>query len=223
MRIVRTETLIIRSTSVLVFLASKVTGIHSQVDKVLKHLATRCRFRYCWPNRPARSSLVSSRSCGVWGVRLTTNFAHHGGYVSLRISTGMREDHRWSYVRNGYIFRETLLAYCNAPFFSFLPKHFARGGLSCNETECHGDSIRRLNNGDECLAALCMIALPGRPRDRGRQSAIRVSNGEKGTKSNASSSMIPPTRLKGGFCSTGLFVLVRKPNYAAEQAVWVTY
>jgi steroid 5-alpha reductase family enzyme len=124
MRIVRTETLIIRSTSVLTFLASKVTGIHSQVDKVLRHLATRCRFRYCWPNRPARSSAISGVLAVLWGVRLTTYFAR--GYVSLRSATGKREDHRWSYLRNGYLFRDPLRSYCNALFISFLPKHFAR-------------------------------------------------------------------------------------------------
>jgi steroid 5-alpha reductase family enzyme len=30
-------------------------------------------------------------------------------------------------------------------------------------------------------------------------------------------------KYKDGFCQSGLFAIVRKPNYAAEQSIWITY
>lgn len=34
---------------------------------------------------------------------------------------------------------------------------------------------------------------------------------------------MPEGQYKDGFCQSGLFALVRKPNYMAEQAIWVSY
>jgi steroid 5-alpha reductase family enzyme len=218
------------AVTVLTLIASICTGNHSQVDKLWSILPPVYSILLAKTPRTVLMSMLAT----LWGLRLTANFARRGGYVFPRVWDG-EEDYRWSYVRHGYSMVPYLhVAWVwhifNALFISLYQNillwWIAMPSLIVyiDETECHGD--RRLNNVDWCLAVLFIALVVVETLADNQQYAFQTEKYRRQAllkDDHDPSSRQLTGHYRDGFCQTGLFALVRKPNYAAEQGIWLIY
>jgi steroid 5-alpha reductase family enzyme len=152
----------------------------------------------------------------IWGARLTFNFARRGAYT-LRFWAG-EEDYRWEALRNRPGFNNKFIwglfnlffisAYQNILIFSFTVPILATLSTTTDP---------RLNMIDYLLAALMLLAVvieyiaDQQQYDFQTEKHRRIKAGE------------PLGEYEVGFVSTGLWSIVRHPNYAMEQSIWVIF
>lgn len=200
----------------LCFVVSEWSGNYSQVDKLWSIVPI---FYVAYV---AAASGFNNRLClmgilvGLWGIRLTYNFARRGAYVWPPWAG--EEDYRWSILRQQAHFqprwRFTLFnlffisLYQNALILLFtLPSIVAWQG---QETP--------LNWLDCVAAALFMLFLvletvaDQQQYDFQTEKYRRIKAGEPLDDDYAR-----------GFRSSGLWGLARHPNYTCEQAIWLSF
>lgn len=196
------------------FLISTLTKNHSQVDKLWSLLP----LVYVWlvaiqsgfePRLVLMAVLIS-----LWGIRLTFNFSRRGGY-SIRFWTG-EEDYRWSILKSKPEFK----ANWKWMLFNLLFISFYQMGLILLMTL---PALRSMEGGplswtDALLAALLLAFLI----------VETVADQQQWNYHRAKRRLIaegkPLTeKYQKGFTHTGLWGLVRHPNYAAEQAIWIVF
>jgi steroid 5-alpha reductase family enzyme len=152
----------------------------------------------------------------IWGARLTFNFARRGAYT-LRFWAG-EEDYRWEALRNRPGFNNKFIwglfnlffisAYQNILIFSFTVPILATLSTTTDP---------QLNMIDYLLAALMLLAVvieyiaDQQQYDFQTEKHRRIKAGE------------PLGEYEVGFVSTGLWSIVRHPNYAMEQSIWVIF
>jgi len=151
----------------------------------------------------------------IWGIRLTYNFARRGAYV-LKFWEG-EEDYRWEELRKRPGFNNRFVwmlfnlffisGYQNVLIFLFtLP---ILTGLN--------KDVGPLNYIDWLLALLYVTFVvveyfaDQQQYDFQTEKHRRIKNGE------------PLGEYSDGFVSKGLWALVRHPNYAMEQTIWVVF
>lgn len=200
----------------LTFVVGQATGNHSQVDKLWSILPA----VYAWDMTAqggwnARMVLMSALVT-VWAVRLTYNFARRGGY-SWRFWEG-EEDYRWGVLRQRPGFRHPLVwtlfnllficTYQNLLIFLFtLPV------LAPLQT----DATAGLSPADGVLAVLFLALVAIEYTADQQQYEFQT---EKYRRLRAGEEAGP---YADGFVQSGLWALVRHPNYAAEQAIWIVF
>jgi steroid 5-alpha reductase family enzyme len=202
------------AAGLLCFLVSSLTRNYSQVDKLWSIMplvytwiiAVRSDFE---PRLLLMATLVT-----IWGIRLSYNFGRRGGY-SIRIWSG-REDYRWSILMAKPEFRERW----KWVLFNFLFISFYQMGLILLITlpalrSMHG---RSLGWGD-WLAACLMLLLVGVETVADQQQW----NFQKRKRRLVEQGLDLPADLRMGFAHKGLWGLVRHPNYASEQAIWIVF
>lgn len=198
------------------FILGELTKNYSQVDKVwsLAPLA------YAWyiainggwdPRMVLMAILVS-----IWGIRLTLNFGRRGGY-SWKFWTG-EEDYRWSILQQkpgferpwvwslfnffficGY--QMTLIYLFTIPILTGL-----------NEAAPEG-----LIWADYVLAAAFVFLVIIESLADQQQWVFQT---EKYRRINAQEDL---GEYQHGFVRSGLWGMVRHPNYMAEQAIWIVF
>lgn len=198
------------------FILGELTKNYSQVDKVwsLAPLA------YAWyiaihggwdPRMVLMAILVS-----IWGIRLTLNFGRRGGY-SWKFWTG-EEDYRWSILQQkpgferpwvwslfnffficGY--QMTLIYLFTIPILTGL-----------NEAAPEG-----LIWADYVLAAAFVFLVIIETLADQQQWVFQT---EKYRRINAQEEL---GEYQHGFVRSGLWGMVRHPNYMAEQAIWIVF
>lgn len=199
----------------LCFAISTLTNNYSQVDKLWSVIP----IVYGWimayysgfdPRVNIMACLIT-----IWGIRLTYNFARRGGY-SWKFWTG-EEDYRWAILRAKPGFEQNwkwvlfnlffISGYQMALILLFtLPALKTIG------------STKPLGISDYILTAIIVLLVimefVADQQQYNYQEAkhARIKSGEK---------------LEGGyalgFTHTGLWAYMRHPNYAAEQAIWITF
>ena len=198
----------------LCFVVSTIAGNYSQVDKLWSLIP----LAYVWmvavhsdlePRLVLMALLVTA-----WGIRLSYNFSRRGGY-SWRFWTG-EEDYRWAVVRAKPEFaaKWRWLAF-NLFFISFYQM-----GLILLFTLPAVRSMDGLPLGwaDYLLAAL-LIALIVFETIADQQ---QWNYHKEKLKAQAAGGELPD-KYKKGYVHTGLWGLMRHPNYAAEQAIWIVF
>lgn len=198
------------------FVLGELTKNYSQVDKVwsLAPLA------YAWyiaiqggsdPRMVLMAILVS-----IWGIRLTLNFARRGGY-SWKFWTG-EEDYRWSILQQKPGFEKpwvwslfnlfficgyqmTLIYLFTVPILTGL-----------NEAAPEG-----LMWADYLLAAAFVILVIIEAIADQQQWVFQE---EKYRRINSNEDL---GDYQHGFVRTGLWGMVRHPNYMAEQSIWIIF
>jgi steroid 5-alpha reductase family enzyme len=197
------------------FMVAELTRNCSQVDK----LWSINPMIYSWfitasfgfDTRMVLMSLLVS----IWGIRLTYNFNRRGGY-SWKFWTG-EEDYRWNVVRKNPALRGRLRwglfnlffisLYQNALILLFtLPVLVASNGM---DTPL---------NWIDVAAAAGMLAFVLIETLADQQQYIFQTEKQRRIKSNE-----PLGTYAAGFISTGLWSKVRHPNYASEQAIWLSF
>lgn len=199
------------------FIVGEISRNNSQVDKLWSIVP----IYYVWhmtllaPELSERMVLMSILVT-IWGARLTFNFARRGAYT-WRFWAG-EEDYRWEELRKRPGFNNKFIwglfnlffisAYQNILIFSFTVPILA--SLS-NEAK------PALNYVDYILAALMLLAVVIEFIADQQQYNFQT---EKHRRINAGESL---GEYEKGFVSTGLWGIVRHPNYAMEQSIWVIF
>lgn len=152
----------------------------------------------------------------IWGARLTFNFARRGAYT-LKFWAG-EEDYRWEELRKRPGFNNKFIwavfnlffisAYQNILIFSFTVPILAALSNKANPD---------LNGIDYLLAGLMLLAVIIEFIADQQQYNFQT---EKHRRIKASE---PLGEYEIGFVSTGLWAIVRHPNYAMEQSIWVIF
>lgn len=197
------------------FLIGELTKNNSQVDKLWSIVP----IGYVWymtieggmNDRMVLMAILVS----IWGSRLTFNFARRGAYT-WRFWAG-EEDYRWEILRKRPGFNNRLVwmifnllfisAYQNVLIFLFtLP---ILSSLA-NDTSALGLADYALAAVYVAFVVIEFIA-DQQQYDFQTEKHRRLKEG------------LPLEQYEKGFVSTGLWSIVRHPNYACEQAIWVVF
>jgi steroid 5-alpha reductase family enzyme len=202
------------AAALLCFAVSTLSKNYSQVDKLWSLIP----IAYVWitavksgmePRIVLMAVMVS-----VWGLRLTYNFSRRGGY-SIRFWTG-EEDYRWAVLRA----KPELTAKWRWVVFNLFFISLYQMGLILLITLPAVRSVGGTPLGwvDYLLAGLILgIVLIETLADQ------QQWNYHKEKRKAIASGGEVPEKYKKGFVHTGLWGLMRHPNYAAEQAVWIAF
>lgn len=198
------------------FLVGELTGNNSQVDKLWSLIP----IYYVWhmtvlgdmaPRMVLMSVLVT-----IWGIRLTYNFARRGAY-RWKFWTG-EEDYRWEILRrrpgfsNRYIWMLFNLffisAYQNVLIFLFTLPIL---------TALYDSAPKAITLVDWLLALLFVLAVVVEYiADQQQYEFQKEKYRRKQTGEDAGPYAV-------GFVHSGLWGMVRHPNYAMEQSIWIIF
>jgi steroid 5-alpha reductase family enzyme len=199
------------------FVVGEISRNNSQVDKLWSIVP----IYYVWhmtllaPELSERMVLMAILVT-IWGARLTFNFARRGAYT-WRFWAG-EEDYRWEELRKRPGFNNNFIwglfnlffisAYQNILIFSFTVPILATLSDQANPA---------LNGVDYLLAALLLFAVAIEFVADQQQYFFQT---EKYRRIKAGEAL---GDYEKGFVSTGLWGIVRHPNYAMEQSIWVIF
>ncbi|MBM3452808.1 MAG: DUF1295 domain-containing protein [Bacteroidetes bacterium] len=198
------------------FLVGELSKNNSQVDKLWSVIP----IYYVWhmtamgdfhPRMVFMSILVT-----IWGIRLTYNFARRGAY-QWKFWAG-EEDYRWEVLRKRPGFNNRFVwmifnlfficAYQNVLIFLFTVPIL---------TTLYTDAPISLSSVDYILGILFVVFViiefiaDQQQYDFQTEKHRRIIAGED------------LGEFKSGFVSTGLWGIVRHPNYTMEQAIWIIF
>lgn len=197
--------------ALLTFLVSTFTNNYSQVDKLWSIMP----IAYVWVafsyDPTNLRVLIMALLVTFWGIRLTYNFSRRGGY-SLKFWEG-EEDYRWSVLRS----RKEFKAGWKWALFNFFFISLYQMALILLMTfpivKVLGPSS--INYWDYFLAiimgGLIIFETIADQQQWNFQNAKRSRTGKAESK------------YADGFVKEGLWAVVRHPNYACEQAIWITF
>lgn len=198
------------------FIIGEITRNNSQVDKLWSIIP----IYYVWQmtylsDFPDRMVLMSALVT-FWGVRLTYNFARRGAYT-WKFWSG-EEDYRWEILRNRPGFDNKIVWMLFNLFFisgyqNVLIFLFTLPILTCLDTR----APQEIQLSDLILASLMIIAVIIEFIADQQQYNFQT---EKHRRIKAGEDLGPYAK---GFVDTGLWGLVRHPNYAMEQSTWVIF
>ena len=222
--------------SLLTFVVSSITHNYSQVDKLWSIIP----FLYTWLLVNNGRTFLMACCATVWGLRLTWNFYRRGGYTWPQFWLG-DEDYRWKLIQQGHVLpiltNPKVWIMFNAVFISLYqnvllllivtPSAVAYAASQPELVHCFGTKKDNrgtaLGRADVIIAIVfCLLVVFETIADN-QQYRFQTGKYEwRRTKSK------PPQSKKeqeyaDGFCQSGLFAILRKPNYAAEQAIWITF
>ena len=188
------------------FVVGELTGNVSQVDKLWSIIPV----VYCWvvavrggmEPRPVLMALLVT----AWGIRLTYNFSRHGGYT-WKFWTG-HEDYRWAHVRAKPELQGRVRWTVFHLFFICLYQNALLLLLALPILVALTSGLP-LGWADYGLATLFLGLV-----------AIETVADQQQWNFQAAKKQ---GKTSAGFISSGLFALARHPNYAAEQAIWITF
>ncbi|MDF1571764.1 MAG: DUF1295 domain-containing protein [Bacteroidales bacterium] len=196
------------------FLVSLVTENYSQVDKLWSLIP----IAYVWivtirvdlePRILLMAFVVT-----IWGVRLTYNFNRRGGY-SFRFWTG-EEDYRWSVLRS----KPEFSARWKWQLFNLVFISYYQMGLILLFTLPALKSVNGAPLGwfDWLITGLFLFfviteTIADQQQWKFHKEKSRLQ--EEGIEL--------PDQYQKGFVDSGLWGVVRHPNYASEQAIWIVF
>jgi steroid 5-alpha reductase family enzyme len=208
------------------YIASILTRNYSQVDKLWSILPAVYVVIFVSDGR----TMLLAAVVLVWSVRLTYNFHRRGGYVWPPWQG--EEDYRWEYIQSGKflpvlanpvawslfnflfisVYQNILLLWIATPA---MVAHFAAAAAEDEESKIKIP----LHAVDWVIALLGFACIAVEAVADNQQFAFQT---EKKRRLATPQTQPLTYDLKDGFCQTGLFAILRKPNYAAEQAFWFT-
>jgi steroid 5-alpha reductase family enzyme len=198
----------------LCFVVSTISGNYSQVDKMWSLIPIAYVWMVAVESGLEPRLILMALVVTAWGFRLSYNFSRRGGY-SWKFWTGT-EDYRWAVLQAKPEFQ----ARWKWILFNLLFISFYQMGLILLFTLPAVRSMdgMSLSWPDYLLAALIIFLIVVETiadqqqwnYHKEKQEAI-AAGGEV------------PAKYKKGFVHTGLWGLMRHPNYAAEQAIWIVF
>lgn len=212
--------------TVLVFVVSEFSRNYSQTDKIWSITP----FIYAWILVCDARTLLMAIISTIWGFRLTLNFARRGGYTWPPWKGD--EDYRWKYLQDGFLvgilknkiiwmmfnflfislYQQVLLLVVISPS---IVAHITATKCAASSDSIYSSSLNWLDL-LACLLYLYFVLLESKA-DNQQQ---RFQN-EKYRRIAAGETL--DGEYLQGFTRSGLFSIVRKPNYACEQALWLSF
>ena len=203
-------------TSLICFVVSELTQNYSQVDKLWSIMPIVYTWYFASVSEWNIRAVIMAILVTCWGVRLTYNFNRKGGYH--RIPWKGVEDYRWSVLRqNPALKGRWRWAMFNLFFISLYQQSlillFTLPAL-LTSTGMH-IGINLLDIIAACLFIFFLVieAIADQQQYQFQTEKYRRI---------AANEMLTELYLNG-FINNGLWRLVRHPNYAAEQAIWVSF
>lgn len=199
----------------LTFVVGQLTGNVSQTDKLWSIVpATYAWYMTAlgdWNERMVLMSIVVT----IWATRLTFNFARRGGY-SWKFWEG-EEDYRWEVLRQRPGFSNPIVWMLFNLLFICFYQNTLIFLFTLPIVTSLSENAQPIGMIDYALAAayvgLVLIEFIADQQQYNFQT-------EKYRRIHAGEEIGP---YADGFVQTGLWSIVRHPNYAAEQAIWIVF
>lgn len=198
------------------FLISELSKNYSQVDKLWSVIPIAYVWYFAYVGEMNTRLLIMAIVVTIWGIRLTYNFGKKGGYNLIPWKG--EEDYRWSVLRKYPFLRGRIRWGLFNLFFISLYQHSLILLFTLPAVVVLVKNPHDLNWID-VLASVFLIGFLLVETIADKQQ-FKFQK-EKHRKLNAGEAM--DADLKKGFVSTGLWGIVRHPNYAAEQGIWLSF
>jgi steroid 5-alpha reductase family enzyme len=200
--------------ALLCFVVSTLSNNYSQVDKLWSTIPIVYAWVAAWESGFESRIVLMAVLVSIWGIRLTYNFSRRGGY-SIRFWTG-EEDYRWAVLRA----KPELAARWRWVIFNLLFISLYQMGLILLMTL---PVVRSMGGGPLALVDWILAGLmigfvivetiaDQQQWNYHKQKRLLKEKGDE-----------LPEEYGKGFVDSGLWALVRHPNYAAEQAIWIVF
>jgi steroid 5-alpha reductase family enzyme len=204
------------------FFAGVQTGWWSWVDRIWSLSPALFALTFAAFSRTPRALLMGA-CAGVWGARLTWNFARKGGFSAV---TPENEDYRWPVLRRW--FRDALPPALLAP-----ATHAFHAGFVCAyqnvllylivvpacAAAAAADPSGALTAGDAAVAAAFALLLAGEVAADEQQWAFQGRKHAMTARERAAAG----GDFARGFLTTGVFAYTRHLNFFCEQGLWVVF
>ncbi|MFM2194644.1 MAG: hypothetical protein RL092_244 [Bacteroidota bacterium] len=205
------------SVAAICFVLAELTGNCSQVDKIWSIAPLIYVWEYAHISNYQPKFILMAVVVSLWGIRLTYNFSRRGAY-SWKFWTG-EEDYRWEVLRQNPLFNSRLKwSIFNLFFISFyqniliwlitLPAIYAFQEGSAGEIGWKEITVATI--------ALMFLVI----ETVADQQQWNFQNEKHRRIRNGNNTELPFAK---GFVHTGLWSVVRHPNYASEQSIWITF
>ncbi|MBL0310567.1 MAG: DUF1295 domain-containing protein [Bacteroidetes bacterium] len=199
------------------FALAEWTGNCSQVDKIWSIVPMVYVWYFAFASGWNDRIILMACCVTIWGLRLTYNFSRHGGY-RWRFWEG-EEDYRWEVLRQNHLFKgHTWRWRLFNLFFISLYQNTLIWLFTLPAMMAYVGKDKPLNWFDWLVAVLFVgfvvveTVADQQQWDFQQQKKKRLKSGEK-----------LDGEYANGFVSSGLWSLMRHPNYASEQAVWLIF
>lgn len=222
------------AASVLCFVVSTLSSNYSQVDKIWSIIPV----VYAWiAMHPASDdNVVDTRTlmmavlATIWGVRLTWNFNRRGGYTWPPWQGD--EDYRWAYIQKGeylpilskplpwMLFNLFFISiYQNILLMLIAMPSFVVADLA-TRSECQRVLVP-LTLADYLLAIIFIALIILETLADNQQWKFQQEKTRRRKNGDIDMSKSATDDYAAGFCRSGLFAILRKPNYSCEQSIWI--
>lgn len=198
----------------LCFLISSLSNNFSQVDKLWSIMPAVYSWIVVYASEFEPRIVLMAVIVSIWGIRLSYNFYRRGGY-SWRFWEG-EEDYRWAILRAKKEFQPSW----KWVLFNFSFISMYQMGLILLFTLPILRSVdgREIGLADFILAAAIIFAIVIETiADQQQWNFQNEKLKFRHTENQA------PDHVRKGFLNSGLWSLVRHPNYAAEQLIWILF
>ena len=202
------------AAALLCFVVSSISRNYSQVDKLWSLIPIPYVWIVAFDSGFEGRLVLMALLITAWGLRLTYNFSRRGGY-SIRFWTG-EEDYRWAVLRS----KPELSAGWKWMLFNLFFISLYQMGLILLITL---PAVRSMEGGalgwaDILIAGLLLfflvietIADQQQWNFHKQKSKLKAQGGDL------------PEPYRKGFVDSGLWGIVRHPNYSSELAIWIVF
>jgi steroid 5-alpha reductase family enzyme len=213
--LVSTWIIIMAAVSLFCFLVSEVSRNYSQVDKLWSLMP----IVYGWItviSFPSARALVMASLVTIWGLRLSYNFGRKGGYNIIPWKG--EEDYRWQVMRNHPALKGRVRFGIFNLFFISLYQNFLIMLFSTPLLLAALYNDRPMTAVDFTAGVLMLLFIV--TESIADTQLFRFHQQKRGSvKDNGHFT----ESLKKGFMIEGLWKYTRHPNFASEQAIWISF
>jgi steroid 5-alpha reductase family enzyme len=198
------------------FVLSQITGNCSQVDKIWSVVPLAYAWYIAYAGGMNERLVLMAILVSIWGIRLTYNFSRRGAYV-LKFWAG-EEDYRWGVLREKPELKGKVRWFLFNLFFISLYQNGLILLFTLPILLAVGDNPLPLGWMDYLGAGLFIFFVV--IETVADQQQWNYQN-EKHRKIKAGETL---TGIYAkGFTHTGLWKIMRHPNYMSEQAIWICF
>ncbi len=197
------------------FITGELTSNYSQVDKIWSLMPIIYSI-IALVNYPSPRLWIMAALTIIWGFRLSFNFYRKGGYDILPWKG--EEDYRWKIMRSHPLLKGRIrFGLFNLLFISFY-QHFLIL-LFCTPlliaAKYQNSDLTIIDLISGCLMIFFIILESIADNQQFRFQKLK--------KQSVNQTGLFERSLQNGFLSEGLWQCVRHPNYASEQAIWISF
>lgn len=198
------------------FIVGELSGNNSQVDKIWSVVPLAYVWYIAYRGGLAPKMILMASLVTVWGARLTFNFARRGAYT-WKFWAG-EEDYRWEELRKRPGFNNRFIWMLFNLFFISAYQNVLIFLFSLPILTLLGNKVNTgIQTADVIIAILFVAAVVLEFIADQQQYDFQTEKYKRIRRSE------PLDEYKHGFVKTGLWSIVRHPNYAMEQSVWIFF